>query len=104
MKRYAELTEKEQAAAREYQLSQLLQNILEGAIRFNDKLNKDKLQSKIDAAIKKADSMRTPWFAHEYIMETCREELEGMAQCSAEDAIYLDKGEHAVNYHKWHVE
>ena len=69
-------------------LESLLTSILDGSIRFNDQANQDDLQARIDVAYSKADKMQTPWFASEYIMETCGEELRGMAQYDAEDALY----------------
>lgn len=52
---------------------------------------------RIDAAIAKADKMQTPWFAHEYIIDTCADEIEGMARCDAEDAVYAKPGERIVH-------
>jgi hypothetical protein len=97
MKTYEQLTPDQQKAAVNKELASLLEPIIEGAIRFNDKLNHDTLQKRIDTAIEKANKMQTPWFAHEYILDTCREDLEGMAQVQAEDAVYLEAGEHAIS-------
>jgi hypothetical protein len=88
MKTFQDLTEAKQTEAIEAEAAALLNAICAGAIRFNDQLNEDNLQKRIDAAAKKADRMKTPWFIGEYIMDTCREEIMGMAQCSAEDALY----------------
>ena len=88
MKTFDELNEKQQASAINTSLSSLLETILESAIRFNDEANHDNLQARIDAACQKAEAMKTPWFAHEYILDTCLEDLEGMARCQAEDTIY----------------
>lgn len=96
MKTYNELTPKQQENARINALEKMLKAILEGAIRFDDDLNQDNLQAKIDAAFEKSEAARTPWFAHEYIMDTCREELEGMAQCEAEDSLYAEENEFVV--------
>ena len=90
MKTYEQLTPEQQAKALEREVNHLLEAIVEGAIRFNDELNQDDLQARIDAAWEAAEKMRTPWFVSEYIMDTCREEIEGMAQCSAEDALYAE--------------
>ena len=97
MKTYDQLTGTEQAAAQNKCLCNLLAAVTEGAIRFSDAKNHDNLQARIDAAQEKAEQMRTPWFAHEYILDTCREDLEGMARCDAEDALYLEPGECAIN-------
>lgn len=86
---YSRLTKDLKAKAVQHFVSELLVGILEHGIRFNDELNQDDLQARIDKAIAKAEKMQTPWFAHEYILETCREELEGMASCNAEDAKYF---------------
>ena len=93
MKRYAELTQEQRGEAVEKAAGKLLGAILEGGLHFNDSLNHDDLQARIDKAIAKAEAMRTPWFAHEYIMETCQEEIVGMATCDAEDAYYPEPGE-----------
>jgi len=66
-------------------------------VRFNDALNHDDLQARIDAAGEKANAMQTPWFWGEYIMDTCREDLEGMARCTAEDALYSAPPEHVIS-------
>ena len=87
MKTYAELSAAEQTKARNACLDRLLKCIVEG-LRFNDALNGDDLQARIDLAVSKAESMQTPWFAGEYILDTCREDLEAMAICNAEDALY----------------
>jgi hypothetical protein len=70
-------------------------DILEG-LRFNDALNGDDLQARIDKAIQTAEDNRTPWFAGECVLETCREEIEGMARCTAEDALYPEAGEYTI--------
>jgi hypothetical protein len=97
--KFNKLTKEQQAKAINYHASELLKAILEG-LRFNDKLNNDKLQSRIDKAMAKAEAMRTPWFSHEYIMDDkyCKERIEGMALCDAEDCDYElnSKGELCV--------
>jgi hypothetical protein len=96
MKKFDELAEEQKAAAVAYHVNDLLKAIIEEGIRFNDKLNGDDLQARIDKAFDKAESMKTPWFAHEYIMDTCRDDLEGMAQCRAEDCLYAETGDPEV--------
>jgi hypothetical protein len=96
MKRFDELTPEQQEKAVAVELASLLEAILEGSVRFNDALNSDDLQSRIDTACERAAKMQTPWFAHEYILDTCREDLEAMARPQAEDAVYLESDEHAV--------
>jgi len=100
MRTYAQLNETEQALARSKEVDDLLKAILDEDLRFDDEKNHDDLQARIDGAIISADQMQTPWFAAECIMETCREDIESLAQASAEDAIYLDAGEHAIYLRK----
>ncbi len=50
MKKFEELNEAQQQKAVEHFTSRLLEAICEGAIRFNDALNQDDLQARIDAA------------------------------------------------------
>ena len=97
MKTYNELTERERQLARRKTTEQLLEAILSGALRFSDKDNGDDLQARIDAACAEAERMQTPWFAHEYIMETCGQEIRGMAECDAEDALYSQTGERVIH-------
>lgn len=97
MKRFDELTDAQQNQAVKKCVNLLLKTIVEGAIRFNDAANNDNLQARIDAAWERANAMQTPWFAHEYIMETCREEIEGMARCTAEDSLYPGPEENVLS-------
>ena len=96
MRTYEQLSETEQTIAREHGIDSLLEDILTSRLRFDDKENHNDLQARIDKAIRAADDNLTPWFAAEIILETCREDIEGIAQCDAEKAIYLDAGEHAI--------
>jgi hypothetical protein len=104
MRTYEQLTEAEQEEAKNIALVTLLEAILEGGLRFadmiragrDDKANENDLQARIDKAWAEADRMQTPWFAHEYILDTCREDLEGMASCDAEDALYPDRTEYII--------
>jgi len=88
MKTFEQLTEAEKAAAFEKCLIQLLQSILTGGLRFLDSANGDDLQARIDRAAARAEAMQTPWFAHEYILDTCRADLESIASSDAQDALY----------------
>ena len=99
MKRYDELTRKQQEQAVNKAASDLLKAILQGAIQFSDRENGGDLQARIDAACEKANEMQTPWFAHEYIMETCGEEVLGMARADAEDAMYSEQPERVIPLH-----
>lgn len=96
MKVYEELTEQQKEKAVDFCLSRLLDGILDGAIRFSDTQNSDDLQARIERAIREADRLQTPWFAGECIMETCAEDLRGMATCDAEDSLYAEPGEYVI--------
>lgn len=88
MKTFEQLSEQEQDAARAFCLENLLRDILEGGLRFDDGANENYVQSRIDVAWAKAEDMQTPWFANEYIMEAVGDDLRSMAQCDAEAAQY----------------
>jgi hypothetical protein len=97
MKTFKQLTDTEQVEAVSRCLDDVLKLVTEGDLRFNDSMNHDDLQKRIDAAQEKAEQMRTPWFAHEYIMDTCREDLTAMAQGRAEDALYSSPDEFVIS-------
>lgn len=97
MKSFEKLSPAQQVKAIERCLARLLGAVCEGEIRFNDDLNGNDLQKRIDAARSEAESMRTPWFAHEYILHACKDELEGVARADAEDALYSEPGENVVH-------
>ena len=96
MRNYNELTVDEQIKAQDIALNNLLKAIVEDNLRFNDKLNGDNLQVRVDKAIMNAEAMRTPWFVYGYIRDTCEDDLRAMSICDAEDAIYLDEDEYAI--------
>jgi len=96
MRRYTDLTDAEKAQAVDKRLTDLLQVVAEGGIRFNDTLNGNDLQARIDTASKQAEKMQTPWFAGEYIMDAVGDDLRSMAIPDAEDAYYPDKGERTI--------
>ena len=87
MKTYQQLTESEQAKARAKALDSLLTAICEGYANFSDCGD---LQARIDTAGEKANAMQTPWFWPEYILVTCRDDLESIALCDAEESTYLE--------------
>ena len=97
MKTYDQLSEDEKTRAIEASTNRLLSAICEGVLRFNDELNGDDLQARIDGAFAKAEKMRTPWFASAYVMEAARDEIEGMARFDAEDALYPEPHERIIN-------
>jgi len=86
MRTYQELSEQEQARAREVALGLLVEAFARGTV----------LESKVAAGIAEAERLQTPWFAAEYVLERCREELEGMSLCDAEDALYPGPDEHTI--------
>ena len=90
MKRYEDLTIEEQQKAIQFAVITVLRDIVESGIRFNDKLNKNDLQARIDKAFAKAEAMRTPWFAGEYVMETCGEDIKSLAVPIAEESLYSE--------------
>jgi len=92
MKKYNELTEEQKKTAVEKCLTNLLEAIVEGAIKFNKRL-----QKKIDHACNKANNMQTPWFYSEYIMETCGDELKEVAQINAEASLYAEAFECVID-------
>ena len=96
MKKFDELTECQKEAAVNKQIEGWLQDICSGAITFNDEADGDDLQARIDAAFTEAERMKTPWFAHEYIMDTCEKEIRGLAQATAENAIYAEPNDPIV--------
>ena len=96
MRRFEDLTEEEQTEAVDRCLIGLVEAVIEGALRFNDKLNGDALQARIDKAMKQAEKMQTPWFTGEYVLEAARDELRSMACADAEDAYYPEATEKVV--------
>jgi hypothetical protein len=90
LKRFDELTTEQQERAVDRCMVQLMEGIVEGYIVFNDSANKDDLQARINAACEKAAAMRTPWFAGEYILDTCKAELESLARGEAMESLYSE--------------
>ncbi len=113
MKRYSELTREQAEKATDKALGKLLRAIVEGAVRFSDEMNGDDLQATLDAAMEKANEMRTPWFADVYILEArynpgkghvtgpdgkwpVEEHLRSMAEVDAEEAFYPEPEERVI--------
>jgi hypothetical protein len=96
MKTFDQLTDNEKAKAIDAAVSRLLEGICEGVLRFSDEKNGDDLQARIDAAFERAEKLRTPWFAADYIMDAAGDEIREMAQCDAEDSVYSEPGERIV--------
>ncbi len=93
MKTFMQLTPAQQSAAIDSATDRLLSAICEGAIRFNDELNGEDLQARIDAALVRC---KRPGFQANTVMKTCADDIRGMARCDAEDALYIEPGETAL--------
>ena len=94
MKAWQQLNEAQQKWALEQAMMGLLRAIVEDGVRFDDHhSNNSELQAKIDAAWDKCERMQTPWFWDDYIMDTCRVELESMARASAQLSVYVEMGD-----------
>lgn len=91
MKTFDQLNETQQALAIEKCLVDILTDIVEGRIRFDDPL-----QDRIDAAMDEAERMQTPWFAADYVIKAIDAELSGMALADATHALYPERGERIV--------
>jgi hypothetical protein len=89
MRTYQDLTEEEQTRAREKALNDNLTAITEGIYPLG-------MEKRIEAAGKKANAMQTPWFWTEYIMDTCKDDLETMSLRDAEEALYPEPGERII--------
>ena len=92
MKTFNELTVEQKQAAIKHETDSFLKAIIEGAIKFEG----GDIQARIDAAWKAAEARQTPWFVGEYIMDTCRADIELMATDSAEETLYTEPGEHVI--------
>lgn len=97
MKTYEQLTEPQKKLALEKATELLLDDIVSGAMCFDDKKNGGNLQERIDKALGKSEAMQTPWFASEYIIEAAKDEVEGMAHAIAEMAKYPEPYEHMID-------
>lgn len=110
MKTWDELTEDQRRQAIDKIVAQDLEDIVTGAIRFDDKLNGDNLQAAIDEALAESEANQTPWFAHEFVLEArywpgeghaveddglwpVSELLKSLAIPVCEDALYSEERE-----------
>lgn len=96
MKTFDELTDAQQEHAIHKCIVSLLEDIVRGTVRFDDKANGTDIQARIDAAIDEAERMRTPWFAHKYVLKAIDAELSGMALSQATESIYPEAGERVI--------
>lgn len=95
MRTFDQLNGDEQEAAIDKVTEELVQAVCEG-LRFNDDLNGNDLQARIDAAIAEAETMQTPWFAGEYVIDAAEEDLRSMARADAEHALYPAQDERVI--------
>lgn len=93
MKKYNELSSEQQKKAVRYSMDQFFEALCKGHLRLEDEP-----QSRVEAAIKKAEDLHTPWFASEYIASDAvvMEYLEVLAESEAEELLYLEDEENAV--------
>lgn len=96
MKRFEELTEEQQAEAVKFAEERLLEAIVYEGIRFDDEANGNDLQARIDAAFAESEKMKTPWYAGQYIMDTCKEDIREMAISDAAGALYAEPNDPPV--------
>ena len=99
-KKFDDLTPEQQKEAVDNELNDLLKEITSGAIRFNDEMNGDDLQARIDKAGEDANKQQVTWFWHEFIMETCREDLESIARGTAQTGVFAEDGELVTYEHR----
>ena len=92
MRKFTDLTNTEKRTAFNKALNEELQCACECP-----ELYTEELQEKIEKAWKQAEAMRTPWFFHEYIMDTCRQELKAIALFNAKNALYPEPGEYVIH-------
>jgi hypothetical protein len=97
MKTFEQLTDEQKAKAVAWHEQKVLEAVVEGSLRFNDEMNHDDLQKRIDAAWAEVERLHTPWFAGEAIWETCSEELNGIASANAERSLYSEPDEFVVD-------
>ena len=81
---WAELSPKQKAAAVKHHLNHLLTHTVQGSITLGDS------QPLFDAALERAEVMRTPWFAGEYVMEACGDLLTQVATSEAQQMLYVN--------------
>ena len=107
---FTDLSEQQQEAAVTYHLNNILSDILDGSLVVADILeenriaDRDDIQERIDRAIKRANDMQTPWFAHEYIMDECRDELLDLARDIAQSTVYIYSPRPVIELQRLRVE
>jgi len=91
MRTYKELNPQEQEQAQSRCLELVLREVT-----YDPHVVDDELAKKVELAYERAESMQTPWFAGEYIMDTCEVELKALALEHAQQALYPSRGEFVV--------
>ena len=89
LKKFHELSDKARKSAVAMCTNELLELIISDGVRFNDKLNGDDMQKRIDNAMAESLANHTPWFVHEYVMDAVGDRIKSMARCTAEDIMYV---------------
>lgn len=101
MKKYEDLTTEQKVQAENAALVKLLEWAVSGLTGF---VHDDEVQVAIEEAVEHARSFKTPWFAHEYILDatyeaedgttrSVREHLEKLAYEDAKEAYYPEPGD-----------
>lgn len=87
MKSYEQLTDEQKELAIRAAITDLLNCVVEGSLRFSADSD---LGKKIESAGAKANAMQTPWFFAEYVMDDCGEELRSIATATAVENVYSE--------------
>ena len=91
MKTFEELTPEQKEKAIVICVNNILHDIIECNRKFKG------LQARINKAWKEAERMKTPWFVHEYIMDTCEDDIKAMAETHAQNSLYPEPQEHVID-------
>jgi hypothetical protein len=86
MKKYKQLTDRQQIQAVEYQLNLMVRDI----ITNQDFLDNEELLAKVKKAAKAAADAKASHFVDSYILAELREELTPQALTSAKETVYND--------------
>jgi hypothetical protein len=90
MKRFDQLSSRQQEGAVQLTLQRLLSAIIDGGLRFNDLANGNRLQDRIDRARAAVERQQTPHLLGEAVLRTCRDDLLKLARESAEAAVFVE--------------
>ncbi len=94
MKTYKNLTNEEKERAVQMHFNEVLLEMIKLPAFFN---YNDGLYAKLQRAFEKADDMQTPWFVNEFIMDTCKDDIQHIAELRASDCYYLENGETSMS-------